>query len=139
MNQFTKEWIRMVLAGEKKLLPLKAVKLVDVGHYPELSVKKLYQEFAERKELQPYLPPKLAKGRQLDKKYFWNVVNTLFEDELQSMLQHANSQRNQVGEQQEKNEAIKLSNEMAEAMNQFPWVVSTTFSEAYRNRPPSFF
>ena len=67
------------------------------------------------------------------------MVNTLHEDELQSMLQHANSQRNQVGEQQEKNESIKLSNEMAEAMNQFPWVVSTTFSEAYRNRYPSFF
>ena len=38
----------MILSGEKKLLPKAEVKWVDVGHYPEISVKSLYTEFAER-------------------------------------------------------------------------------------------
>ena len=72
----------MILNGEKKLLTLKELKPVDVGHYPELSVKKLYAEFAQREALKPYLPPKVTKNKQVDKEYFFNVVNTLFEDEL---------------------------------------------------------
>ena len=66
----------MILSGEKKLLLKADVKWVDVGHYPEISVKSLYAEFAEREEVKPYLPPKINKGRQCDKQYFWNVVST---------------------------------------------------------------
>ena len=82
----TKEWIRMVLNGEKKLLPLKGLKVVEMGHYPELSVKKLFAEFANRAEVKIYMPPYVGKGKQIEKKYFFNVVNTLHEDELQSMI-----------------------------------------------------
>ena len=82
----TKEWIRMVLNGEKKLLPLKGLKVIEMVHYPELSVKKLFAEFANRAEVKIYMPPYVGKGKQIDKKYFFNVVNTLHEDELQSMI-----------------------------------------------------
>lgn len=80
----------MVLSGEKKLLPKADVKWVDVGHYPEISVKALYKEFAERPEVNIYLPPKINKGRQCDKQYFWNVVNTICNQELEAILDHAN-------------------------------------------------
>ena len=53
----------MILSGEKKLLPKADVKWVDVGHYPEISVKALYAEFAEREDIKVYLPPKINKGR----------------------------------------------------------------------------
>ena len=86
----------MILNGEKKLLPLKGLKPVEMGHYPELSVKKLYAEFSNRQEVKMYIPPTITKGKQIDKKYFFNVVNTLHEDELQSMIQYANTQRNSV-------------------------------------------
>ena len=89
----------MILTGEKKLIPLKELKQVEAGHFPEVSVKGLYEEFSQRAALQPYMPPKLGKGKQLDKRYFFNVVNTLYEEELQSILQHANAQRNSVEEQ----------------------------------------
>ena len=81
----------MILNGEKRLLTLKELKPVDVGNYPEISVKKLYAEFAERETMKPYLPPKIPKSRQMDKEYFFNVVNTLFEDELKSILEYANA------------------------------------------------
>ena len=57
----------MILSGEKRLLPRSDVKPVDVGYYPELFVKALYAEYAARPEIQPYLPPKINKGRQCDK------------------------------------------------------------------------
>ena len=92
----TKEWIRMILNGEKKLLTMKQLKPIETGHYPELAVVKLYEEFSKRDLVKPYLPPKLTKGKMLDKRYFFNVVNTLYEGELSSMLEFANAQRNSV-------------------------------------------
>ena len=59
----TKEWIRMILNGEKKLLAKADVKWVDIGHYPEVSVKALYAEFSTREDIAIYLPPKINKGR----------------------------------------------------------------------------
>jgi len=85
----TKEWLKAILIGEKKLLKLDEVKAVHVGNFPEISVKKLYTEFAIRPEMRPYLPEKLAKGKQLEKEYFFNVVNTLFHEELQAIVAHA--------------------------------------------------
>ena len=82
----SKEWIRMIFNGEKKLLKLSDLKPVEVGNYPELSVKKLYAEFADRPTVKPYMPPKVIKGRQIDKRYFFNIVHTMHSDELSSMM-----------------------------------------------------
>ena len=49
--------------GEKRLLPRAEVKFVDVGHYPEVSVKNMYEEFAKRPQVVLYMPPKINKGR----------------------------------------------------------------------------
>ena len=56
----------MILKSEKKLVPLKELKPVNVNFYNELSVKKLYEEFSARSELKPYFPPSLNKGQTLD-------------------------------------------------------------------------
>ena len=39
----TKEWIRQILSGEKRLLQKASVKHVDVGFFPEISVKHMYK------------------------------------------------------------------------------------------------
>ena len=69
---------------------MQELKPIEMGHYPELSVVRLYDEFGKRPTVQPYMPPKLCKGKTVDKKYFFNVVNTLHEGELASMLEFAN-------------------------------------------------
>jgi hypothetical protein len=78
----TKEWVRMILSGEKKLMKLNDIRPVEVGYFPEVSVKHLYAEFKARPPMVPYLPDTMPKGRQLDKKYFFTIVNTLYNDEL---------------------------------------------------------
>ena len=105
----TKEWIRLILTGEKKLLPRSQVKQVDIGHYPEVSVKALYEDYASRAQIKPYMPPKIHKGRQCDKEYFWNVVNSLFEDEVSAILDHANRLRNGTDEGDLIKESISMT------------------------------
>lgn len=68
------------------------------------------------------MPPKINKGRQCDKVYFWNVVNSICKDELDAILQHANEQRNQVDGSELHKEAITVSNEMANLLKQHPWM-----------------
>ena len=112
----TKEWIRLVLSGEKRLLPKNEVIPVDAGCYPELAVKTLYAEYAERPDIKPFLPPKVNKGRSCDKTYFWNVVNTLTDGEVEAMVDHANSQRNAVDSGDMQQESITMSQQMVELM-----------------------
>ena len=42
------------------------------------------------------MPPKVNKGRTLNKEYFFNIVSTFANQELQEILQHANAQRNSI-------------------------------------------
>ena len=58
------------------------LKLVNVGNYPELSVKNLWAEFSERKILKPYMPPKVYKDRYVEKDYFFDMLNTFCHDEF---------------------------------------------------------
>ena len=84
----------MVLAGEKVFIPLSDIRPVEVGHFPEVSVKHMYDEFSVRPDISKYMPPKLNEGRTLDKEYFFNIVNSHYGKELQSILKHASIQRN---------------------------------------------
>ena len=112
----------MALAGEKDFLPLIDLRPVEAGHYPEVSVKHLYDEFSVRPEIQKYMAPKLNKGRTLDKEYFFNIVNSHYSKELQSILKHASVQRNTEQEVQEKRESILMSEKMAELMFAQPFM-----------------
>ena len=96
----TKEWVRLILNGDKKLVKLADLKPVNVGNHEECSVKALYKEFSERPNLKPYMPPKLYKGRQLDKTYFFNIINTFCGEELEAILRHAHKLRNSVEEEE---------------------------------------
>ena len=78
-SHFTKEWIRLILGGQKKLLHRADVKPVDVSDYPELAVKRIFDEFAERLDCKLYIPPKINSGRSCPKEYFWDVVASLYE------------------------------------------------------------
>jgi len=86
-----KEWIKNILNGSKKLLKLTQIKPVNVGNFPEVSVKHLFEEFSGRPEIAVYMPPVTSKKmKQLDRKYFFTVVNTFFPEEMSDIIQHAN-------------------------------------------------
>ena len=63
LNCLNKDFIKQVLADEKQLLPLKHLKVVNVGNYPELALHRVYNDFANRPALKQYLPDSYPKGR----------------------------------------------------------------------------
>jgi len=58
----TKDHMKQILIGNKRLLKLKEVNEVVVPHYDELSVKSWYPKMITRPELQPYFPERFAVG-----------------------------------------------------------------------------
>ena len=101
---FTREFAKEVLRGDKKLLKLKEVKFIEVVKYDELAVKHLYGEFIELPLMAEYFPNKYPKGRQCDREYMFNVANTLHEEVVKAVIEHALKQRHAV-------EGIKMQDE----------------------------
>ena len=122
LNQLTKEWLRLVLKGEKKFLAQSEIKPCDPGHWPEVAVKHLYDDFSKRPEVEPYMPPKVHKGRTLDKKYCFEVWNTIFPAEIDAILKHANEQRHSLESEHQRDSAILVSQEMSDLLFKYPWI-----------------
>jgi hypothetical protein len=59
----TKDHMKQILIGNKRLLKLKEVNEIVVPHYDELSVKVWYPQMITRSELIPYFPDRYAVGR----------------------------------------------------------------------------
>ena len=87
----TKDHMKAVLAGEKKLLPRTSINFVRVNKYDEISVKTLYSKMLQKDELKPYFPDKYPKGRQCDKAYFFNICATIFPNEIAELIMFANN------------------------------------------------
>ncbi len=67
-----KDFLKQVLAEDKKLLALKEVKFKHVPLYDELSVVKLWPLMRDDAEFMQYMPSKLPKGRIPDRDYFFS-------------------------------------------------------------------
>ena len=88
-----KDFLRKILTEEKKLLTLNEKKEVNVARFDELSVKQLYPKFKNDASFMAYFPDSLPKGRLPDRTYFFNVMNTLYPEYTQSLIQTANNNR----------------------------------------------
>ena len=86
-----KDFLKQVLADEKKLLPNDEVKPVNVPLYDELSVKKFFPKLQRDKTFMKYLPDPTPDGRLPDRKYFFNVLNTLQPEYMKNVIDHANN------------------------------------------------
>jgi len=59
----TRELIKEIFSGTKKLLKLKEVKFIQAPKYDEISVKNLYDKLIALEGMKAYFPDKYAKGR----------------------------------------------------------------------------
>ena len=76
-KMLNKDFLKLVLIEKKKLLKLSEVKYVHVPKYEELSVKKLWPLMHNVENFMVYMPDPTEDGRLPDRKYFWNVLNTV--------------------------------------------------------------
>ena len=88
-----KDFLKEVLSGTKDLMPLDQVRRVNMPYYDELSVRDLWPQMRESPKFMMYFPSKFPKGRQPDRAYFFNIMNTLMGDYVQQIIKHANAQR----------------------------------------------
>ena len=85
-----RDFMKQLLAEEKKLLELRAVQHVNVPKYDELSVKKFWPLMQTDVAFMLYMPNPTVEGRLPDREYFWNVLNTLKTAYVQRLVEHAN-------------------------------------------------
>ena len=67
---------------------------INVPLYQELNIADMLELFKDHEELKRHLPNRLAKGRQIDRTYFFTVLNTLEPEKLSQIIAHAQEQRN---------------------------------------------
>ena len=106
-----KDFIKQVLSNKKKLLKLKEVKWVNPPKYDEISVVNLHPRYKKDAKFMVYMPDHLPKSKLPERAYFFNVLNTLYEDRVQQMIEHANQVRFESSKLGIEEEEVEVSSE----------------------------
>ena len=69
-----------------------------------------------------FFPSKFPKGRLPDRTYFFNIMNTVMEDYVSQILQHANTVRATKSHQAEAVQTIDITDEWFEKLKAIPFV-----------------
>ena len=89
-KMLNRDFIKKLLAEDKKLLELRHVVHVNVPRYDELSVKKFWPLMQQDPAFMQYMPDPMPDGRLPEREYFWNVFNTLQTEYVGRLIEHAN-------------------------------------------------
>ena len=73
----TTEYLKQILAGDKKLMKMSEVRHCNPPHYDEISVRELYTPCLELPGMADYFPDKYPKGRSCSRPYFFAILATL--------------------------------------------------------------
>ena len=118
----TKEHLKAVLSGQKSFLKMSEVRFVNPPTYDEISVVRLYKSVAEQPGLKKYFPDAYPKGRQCCRAYMFNVWNSIYPEDVKKVIEHANAQRYSVESQNQKDQAIKVTEEWMNELDAMPFV-----------------
>ena len=95
----TKDFLKSVFSEQRKLLKLADLRKISVPKYRELSVNNLWPIIRNDFEVWIYFPNDLPAGREPDREYTFNVLNTIRPEFVSNMITHAMKQRNGTTEQ----------------------------------------
>ena len=108
---------------------------MQVPHYDELSVRRLWPEMRKDADFLAYFPTKYPKDKGPPRDYFFNLLNTLYPEYLQQLMTHANKERMEAGGVGQQNESIKISQFWEEELKAMPYLSCkspvTTFHLTY--------
>ena len=85
--------MKQVFAEEKKLLKKKDVDPIHVPSYDELSVKAMWPQFKKDKNFVKFFPDSFADSKGPSRKYFFDIMNTVYPEYLAKVMEHANQMR----------------------------------------------
>ena len=90
--------------------------------YDELSVANIWPMMKNENKFMLYFPKKMAKNRMPDREYMFNILNTIQPAYLQTLITHANEQRNSVSNEAIAKEAIEVSDDWWNLLNSVPFI-----------------
>ena len=117
----TKEFLKKVLAGEKKLMMKKDLLPIEVPGYDEISSKQLWPLMQGDEEFLKYFPDNLPEGKFPCKSYFHNILHTLHPVYTNNIIMHAHQKRHGGEAAAEKEEAIEVTDEWMEVLKAMPY------------------
>ena len=89
----TKDYLKEVLQGRKKMLKMNEVRFINPPLFDEIAVKHLYHDVSQQALVRDYFPDEFPKGCQCDRSYFYNIWNTKYPEQVKETIDHANAQR----------------------------------------------
>ena len=111
-----RDFLKQVLAGQKRLMPLKDMKTVTVPKFEELAVDKIYPLVKVDDNVNSYFPDRLPKNRSIARDYFWTILNSVHEPYVQRLISHAQKQRYAAGNEEQKDQTVQVTDEWAELL-----------------------
>ena len=86
----TKDHLKLILSGEKKFLKMQEVRFINPPAYDEIGVKNLYDRVVKLPKMAELFPDKYPKGRACCRSYMYNCWNTLYPEDVASVIDYAN-------------------------------------------------
>ena len=99
----------------------KQVDFVHVPGYFELSVKNLWKDLKNDQSFNVYFQDKYAEDKVPCRKYFFDILNTIYPQYLDKLLKHASKQRFTIEGDEAKKEAIVAIEEWLEELKNLPF------------------
>ena len=138
-----KDFLKDIFAERKFLMPLQQLKVVVVPKYDEISVKSIYPQVQRDPDLMKYFPDNIPKGRQPDREYMFNILNTKRPDFVAKIVTHAQKLRNAATDESKQSQYIQMTEGWQQQLEAVPFVSSklcdplTYFRVAWNDGAPS--
>ena len=121
IDNITKDFLRDVFRELKALFKVTEIKHIVVPHYEEISVTAVFETYKNDEALMKYLPEIRAKGKQLDRTFFFNILNTVYPEVLPAIIASSREQRESRLSQGENRESIDIAANWAEELRSVPF------------------
>ena len=95
---------------------------VNVPHYEELSVNKLWPTLKDDAEFNIYFQDKYPDDKGPNHDYFFNILNTVYPDYLQQVTEHASKQRFTASGEEMKEQTIKVTDHWYDELSKMPFI-----------------
>ena len=118
----TKDLMKDVLVGKKKLKKIQEVKFINTPLFDEIAVKHVYAEVVKQPLMKEYFPDKLPKQCFMDRSFFYNIWNTQYPEQVADFIKHANAQRYTISNEKAEENAIHLTDEWQNELDSMPFV-----------------
>ena len=120
-DMLTKDMLRDVFSGKKGMMKLVMVRFISVPKYDELSVKALYDKIIKLEGMAQFFPDSYPKGRQCDREYLFNVLNSFHPEVMKELVQFALKQRHAMEGGKHELESVLANDHWASELKAMPF------------------